>query len=153
VEGTKQFVQPFYGTICLFHWFIFRVPCDWNGVAVLWRMHHILQVHVMLRLPDECIIFCVLLFNECVLMLLWHDYLSITNYNIWQFSHSQPYGKLMDQWNVLIVWPRWPLPAPTPLPLAPPASSCYHIQHLTYAISMCVCVYHIRRGCQWYAFP
>ena len=44
-------------------------------------------------------VFYYLMSVFCVL--LWHDYLSITNYNIWQFSHPQPYGKLMDQWNVL----------------------------------------------------
>lgn len=91
--------RRFYGTIFLFYWFIFILLCDSNGVAVLWRMHHILQV--MLRLPDERIIFCVLLFNECVLcvtmtqLLINHElrYMAVfTSTAIWQTD---------DQWNVL----------------------------------------------------
>jgi hypothetical protein len=60
-------------------------------VPLLWRMHHILQV--MLRLPIECNIFCVLLFNECVLcvtmtwLLINHElrYMTVfTSTAIWQ---------------------------------------------------------------------
>ena len=91
--------KPFYGTIFLFYWFIFRLLCDLNWVAVLWRMHHTLQV--MLRLPDECIVFCVLLFTECVLcvtvtwLLINHELLYMRVFT------STAIRQLMDQWNVL----------------------------------------------------
>jgi len=38
--------------------------CDWNLEAVLWGVQ--LTLYVVLRLLDQCIIFCVLLLIECV---------------------------------------------------------------------------------------
>ena len=98
----QQFVQSLRNLLIevfLFYWQIFWLLCDSNAVAVLWIMHHIL--YIMLRLNDECIIFCVYCLMNMFCTLLWHDCLSIMNYDIWQVSQPEPLGKLMDQWNVM----------------------------------------------------
>ena len=77
----------------------FWLLCDSNAAAVLWIMHHIL--YTMLSLTDECIIFCVYCLMNVFCTLLWHDCLSIMNYDVWQILHPEPLGELMDQWNVM----------------------------------------------------
>ena len=41
-----------------------------------------------------------------ICVLLQHNYLLITNYDIWQVSQPEPWGKVMGQWNVKcnIMW-------------------------------------------------
>ena len=84
VGDRKQFVQSLRSLLIEQSFYTineFSNSSDSHVVVVLWRMHHIL--HILLRLFDECVIFHVLLFNDCVLC-----YYDMTACQSWIMIHD-----------------------------------------------------------------